>query len=125
MGVFQKREVALDATVLDNGHKRATSHLSALESNSTLTPPAIDPASLENEEPATPVPGNVMAGHKTGGEHPVGHRSGSVVMNATIARDGHVRSLTLVKVSNSDLAAAAVAAVRTWTYTPGSSTEGQ
>jgi len=119
MGVFQKREVAMDATVLDNGQKRATAHLNTLESNSTLTPPPVDPASIEKEEPATPVSGSVMAGHKTGGTNPVGqHRSGSIVMNGTITRDGHVRSLTLVKVSNSDLAAAALAAVRTWTYAP-------
>jgi hypothetical protein len=83
MGVFQQREVELDATVLDNGHKKATSHLSTLESNSTITPPPVDPASVEREEPATPVAGSVMAGHKTGGVDPVGHRTGSVVMNAT------------------------------------------
>jgi Gram-negative bacterial TonB protein C-terminal len=118
MGVFQKREVALDITVLDNGKKKATAHLSTLERNSTLTPPTIDPESFEKEEPATPVPGSVMAGHKASGELPVGHYRGAVVMNATIGRDGHVRSVWLVTVSNSQLALAAVAAVRTWTYTP-------
>jgi TonB family protein len=118
MGVFQKREVALDTTVLDNGRKTATSHVSTLESNSTLTPPAINPESIEKEEPATPVSGSVMAGHKASGELPAGHYRGSVVMNATITRDGHVRSVRLVTVSNSQLALAAIAAVRTWTYKP-------
>jgi Gram-negative bacterial TonB protein C-terminal len=118
MGVFQKREVALDLTVLDNGKKKATAHLSTLESNSTLIPPAIDPESIEKEESATPVSGSVMAGHKVSGELPVVHYRGVVVMNATIGRDGHVRSLRLVTVSNSQLALAAVVAVRSWIYTP-------
>ncbi len=46
------------------------------------------------------------------------HVSGSVIIGATIGRDGRVRALKLISVPDPDLAIAALAAVRQWRYKP-------
>ncbi len=66
----------------------------------------------------------VVAGLKVGGDHPVYPAdakaqgiSGSVVLHAIIGKDGHIESLVVVS-GNELLAAAALDAVKTWTYRP-------
>jgi TonB family protein len=46
------------------------------------------------------------------------HESGTVVLRALIGRDGHVRALRPMSVTNSDFVVSAIAAVRHWTYKP-------
>ena len=44
--------------------------------------------------------------------------TGTVVLHAIIGRDGHIHTLRVVATPDVDLATAALAAVRTWTYRP-------
>lgn len=46
------------------------------------------------------------------------HASGRVVLHLVIGTDGRIHSLALVSTPDPDLAIAAIAAVRTWTYRP-------
>jgi len=43
---------------------------------------------------------------------------GTVILRAIIARDGRVASLHIISTPSPDLAIAAIAAVRRWTYRP-------
>src|SRR6185437_11628475 len=46
------------------------------------------------------------------------HSQGLVVMHAVIGTDGHMRDLQVMSSPDPDLAIAAIAAVRQWTYHP-------
>jgi TonB family protein len=74
---------------------------------------------------AARISSGVMAGNvlsKVQPEYPssarAAHVSGSVVLRAIIGRDGHVHRLQVMSAPDPDLAIAALAAVRKWTYKP-------
>jgi len=71
------------------------------------------------------VSGGLMAGHILNKPTPVYPASarqariqGTVVLEAIIGRDGHIRSLRPISSPNTDLALSAIDAVRQWTYKP-------
>jgi TonB family protein len=71
------------------------------------------------------VSGGTMAGNLISKPDPVfpaaaksRHASGAVILHAVIGTDGHIHSLALVSTPDPDLAIAAIAAVRKWTYRP-------
>lgn len=74
---------------------------------------------------AAKISGGLMAGQiltKTPPTYPVSdrqkHIAGTVVLHAIIGRDGHIRSLRPISSPDTDLALAAIDAVRQWTYRP-------
>lgn len=123
VGVFQGRHVATKIGVKEKEVLTATAHVSSLESKAELTPPPIDQSSLESPAKMARVSSGVMNGlalTQAAPRYPESakqnHIAGSVVMRALIGRDGHVRTLKVVSSKDPDLAIAALAAVRTWTY---------
>jgi TonB family protein len=125
-GSFENRNVATQVNVKELDVLRAVAHVSTLESKASMTIPTVDPASLTLlDKKATGVAGAVMAGHKVGGANPVyppaarsSRISGTVMFAAVIGTDGHIHSFRITSTPDLDLAIAALAAVRTWTYTP-------
>ena len=126
IGTFLGRNVATSVTVNENRVDAATAHVATLESRANLSAPSIDEANLEAPPAKLPLVGSaVMAGMLLSRPNPVypqsakhRHVSGTVILRAIIGRDGHIRSIRLVKVPDADLAIAAVDAVRRWVYKP-------
>jgi TonB family protein len=126
IGIFLERKVATDVTVKESNQVQATARLITLETTASMPLPAIDPMTLTPiDQSATGVAPAVMAGHKLAGSNPIyplaarmHHISGTVTFLAIIGTDGHIHSLRIVSTPDPDLAIAALAAVRTWTYTP-------
>jgi hypothetical protein len=65
------RKVATDINVSENKLQQATAHVGTLESNSSMTPPQIDPTALQTVGPTASVASGVMAGHKLTGDNPI------------------------------------------------------
>jgi TonB family protein len=126
VGTFQNRNVATEVNVKEGNQLTATARVSTLESKASMPIPTIDPTNLTPiDKPATGVAPGVMAGHRLSGGNPVypatarsKRISGTVTFVATIGTDGHIHSLRIASTPDPDLAIAALAAVRTWTYTP-------
>ncbi len=126
IGIFQARNVATDVTVKESNQIQAAARISKLETTASMPLPAIDPTALAPiDKSATGVAPGVMAGHKLAGSNPIypvaarmRHISGTVTFVAIIGTDGRIHSLRIVSAPDPDLAIAALAAVRTWTYTP-------
>ncbi|MBB5344883.1 energy transducer TonB [Tunturibacter empetritectus] len=126
IGAFQNRNVATEINVKESNQVKATARVSTLESNASMVAPTIDPTTLTPvDKSATGVAPGVMAGHKLAGANPTypesarrNRISGTVTFAATIGTDGHIHSLRIVSTPDPDLAISALAAVRTWTYTP-------
>ncbi len=121
---FQNTSLALDNAISYFGHVAITGHTISLESASAsaLDPAAPQPSSSSSFEP---VPSIVLAGRKIKGavpEYPItarqNHLSGSVVLAAVIDKTGHVKDLTPIFSPDAALTQSAMAAVKTWTYTP-------
>jgi TonB family protein len=126
IGHFANRSVASSITINDGGLKLATGQILLLR-----TEPAPEPE-IESTEGLVPlsngrarVAGGVIAGsilNKVTPRYPESakerHVSGMVTMKAIIGRDGHIRNLRVIKCPDTDLAIAALAAVRHWTYKP-------
>ncbi|MDW5267960.1 MULTISPECIES: energy transducer TonB [Acidobacteriaceae] len=125
LGVFQTRTVATAITAKMNDVTVMSSHVEKLD---TASLPDIDfmPATkLEKITNAVRVGSGVIAGQRlssTPPHYPEGararHATGTVVMRALISSDGHIYRLRLVSVPDPELAIAALAAVRQWTYKP-------
>ncbi len=126
IGQFQGVDLAIDTTNSENDVMVAKAHVMELGTfppdDARFAPgPEMRKA---NEKPAL-LSSGVAAGLKTGGQTPLypqrarqAHISGTVTMHAVIGRDGRVHSLRVVGAPDPDLAIAAIAAVRTWTYKP-------
>jgi TonB family protein len=125
VGIFQMRNVATDIRVIENKVDKAAAHVGTLESNSSITPPQIDPTTLVTLGPPAQLAGQIVNGRKVGGANPIypdgaksRHASGAVVIDAVIGTDGHIHSMRLSSVPDPELAISALTAVQTWTYTP-------
>jgi TonB family protein len=125
LGKFQQRQVSTDILISENGLTHASAHLVTLETDPSMTPPQIDPTTLRLIGKTADLAAGVMTGNKISGSVPIypekarqNHVSGSVVIGAVIGTDGHIQSMRLISVPDPDLAISALAAVRTWTYTP-------
>jgi TonB family protein len=126
LGIFRGRSVVVEVTGVSNGVTVMSGHVSQL-AGVPLT--AADFSPTADMQPvtvsATLVASGVISGKALTQAQPVyplsakqNHVSGIVVMHAIIGRDGRIESLHLVSTPDPDLAIAAIAAVRQWTYTP-------
>lgn len=126
VGAFQGRSVAIDLIAVSDGIEVMSAHVTTLaglaspdadftatpdmepvaQNVTVLTSAAVVPLILSRPYPEYPQSAKMR------------HASGKVIMDAIIDRDGRTRSLHVVSASDPDLAIAAIAAVRTWTYKP-------
>jgi TonB family protein len=125
LGVFQARTVATAITAKVNDVTVLSSHVEKLETTSLPDTDFMPATGLEKIPNAIKVGSGVIAGQRlssTPPHYPEGararHATGTVVMRALISRDGHIYRLRLVSVPDPELAIAALAAVRQWTYKP-------
>ncbi len=125
-GKFQNHVVAMDTAVNLNGIVRAKGHVEALTGGPAATLNFEDESEVEVRSlPTAKIGAGLMAGTILSKQQPVYPESarrqriaGSVVMRALIGRDGRIEKLQLTSVPDPDLAIAALAAVRHWTYKP-------
>lgn len=126
VGKFQGKSVATDILIQEVATRTASAKVVTLESrasDATDIDPVVDLAPVI-VNPVL-VASGVIAGsiiEKVPPIYPEGarqrHVSGTVLLHAIIGRDGRVHSLRFLKVPDSELAMAAVAAVRKWRYKP-------
>jgi TonB family protein len=124
-GTFLDHEIATRLDIMDGQKTVAQASVSQLK---TFVPAADEftPAPELKTAPAgVRLAGGVMAGHIIQKVQPIypenarlNRASGTVVLKAVIAADGHVRSLEPISAPDPDLVIAAIAAVRQWTYQP-------
>lgn len=124
---FQGHDVA-NSLVLIQDQKTHIAEV-RIETLETFTPTADSFAPGDSMKSAPPgitrVAGGVIAGEIRKKVQPVypasarfDHVGGTVILAAIIGRDGHIRYLRPISAPNTDLALAAIAAVRQWTYSP-------
>lgn len=126
IGLFQKKNVATSSSLYENGQIVANSRILLLRSGEATPETLLDPSpDLVLVPPASDVPGEKVAMtvlHKKPPVYPqsakLNHISGSVEIKVVIDRNGKVQHLRLLSAPDGDLALAALAAVRTWTYKP-------
>lgn len=125
LGVFQSRTVANAIMAKMNDVTILTSHIEKLEGISPADADFVPTTGLEKVPSTIQISAGVSQGHKLNDSppyYPAGararHATGTVVMRALISTDGHIYRLKLVSVPDPELAMAALAAVRQWTYKP-------
>lgn len=126
IGAFRDRRVAIQLATTFTGKPVAHLHVDQLKGQSTPYPETADTTGLtRNEDEAVQVSGHVLAGSIRGKEPPVyplsarqNHISGSVLLHAIIALDGHIKDLQVIGSPDDSLTESAMNAVRKWTYTP-------
>jgi TonB family protein len=125
-GRFQEHDVPVEFSLAEGlvtvAKAKVTTLAGFVPANDFFLPGALP--SLASVRAAR-ISSGVMAGNilsKVQPEYPssarAGHVSGSVVLRAMIGRDGHVHQLRVMSAPDPDLAIAALAAVRKWTYKP-------
>lgn len=127
IGVFQSRTVATDITAMMNNVTVLSSHVEKLEGMALPDADFLPGTGLKK------IPDIVhVSSEKTRGalwrlsnvdpHYPAGasarHATGTVAMRALIGTDGQIYKLRLLSVPDSDLAIAALTAVRQWTFKP-------
>src|ERR1035438_6630868 len=126
MGLFQGRSVALDVSGITDGIEAISGHITTLEGILVANMDSVPAADMEPiTANATKISAGVIAGKALSQPTPVypvaakqNHVTGTVVLHAIIGVDGHILSLHIISTPDPDLAIAAVAAVRKWTYKP-------
>ena len=125
LGLFQSRNVATAITAKMNDVTVLSSHVEKLEATTVSDADFVPATGLEKVPDTVRVSDGVIKGqrlHSVPPNYPEGarerHATGTVVMRALISSDGHVYQLRLVSVPDPELAMAALAAVRQWTYKP-------
>jgi TonB family protein len=122
MATFRGVELGLDNALAYGGKVAISGHVDRLESFQPN--PSV---ALTSADPAIPsvIPGAVLAGRitkKVSPEYPViarrDHISGTVVLCATISKQGTISGLDVVSSPDSGLTASAIDAVKQWTYQP-------
>jgi len=95
-----------------------------------LAPPSPPVVAFENDPTPLAADGVQLSQRdasllKTGGPGPIyplkskeAHEQGANVLSVIIGRNGHIRSIQIVKAASPDLAASAMQAVQQWTYKP-------
>jgi len=126
LGKFLGRSVPINQTTSFASVNAITAHIEALQTMPLTEGDFVPAPELEkvNPNPVTVSPG-VVAGAKIQGIPPIyperakqNHVSGRVAISARIGRDGRIHSMKLISTPDPDLAIAALAAVRQWTYKP-------
>ena len=126
VGVFQQRQIPVDQVTTMFSVNAMTAHVEDLRSTNFEDTEFARPSDFEkiNDTPAS-VGSGVMAGRLLSQPAPVypedakmRHATGTVLLRARIGRDGQIHLLRIVSAPDPDLAIAAIAAVRQWTYKP-------
>lgn len=123
---FQGQFVAHTTALIQGTKKVAQAKIATLE---TFTPSPDQFATDDSMKPLSPnitrISGGLMAGMIISKAAPIypasarqAHISGTVLLQAIIGRDGHIRALRPISAPDTDLALAAIDAVRQWTYKP-------
>lgn len=126
IGKFQGRHVPIDPSITVGNIKAASGHVDVLSGMEEAEGKFDGIDGLEQAGHALArISGSVIAGNllnKVQPQYPDAakkrHVTGTVLLHAIIGTDGHVHSLRLISVPDPDLAIAAIAAVRQWTYKP-------
>jgi TonB family protein len=126
IGKFLERSVAMDQMTSLGSVNAISAHMEALQTMPLTDGDFIPGPELEKVGSNMPtVSPGVVAGlliSKADVIYPLrarqNHVSGRVAISARIGRDGKIHSMKLMSTPDSDLAIAALAAVRQWTYKP-------
>lgn len=130
VGAFRGTDVALSTTIAYLGHEAVSGKITALQAFTPGDPgtPALQRSPVVAAAPdqsVIRVQGGVIAGHiltKISPEYPSyarrNHIGGTVLLHATITRQGKVRGLFVLASPHPVLSEAAMHAVRDWTYSP-------
>ena len=126
IGVFQKRQVPVDLVTTISSVNAMTAHVEDLRSANFEDTEFAQTSDFEkvDDSPAS-VGSGVMAGRLLSQPAPIyptaakmRHATGTVLLRARIGRDGQIHLLRIASAPDPDLAIAAIAAVRQWTYKP-------
>lgn len=125
LGVFQSRTVATAITAMMNNVTVLSSHIEKLE-GTALTDADFLPGTglkkIQNSIHISPDEARRALLNNVAPEYPAGasarHVTGTVAIHALIGSDGHIYKLRLISVPDPELAIAALAAVRQWTFKP-------
>ncbi len=123
---FQGHDVANSLALIQGQKTRvAEAKVTALEIFSPTADQFAPDDALKSATAVAKVSGKVIAGHITKKATPIypasarqAHIGGTVLLQAIIGRDGHIRYLRPISAPDTDLALAAIDAVRQWTYQP-------
>jgi TonB family protein len=126
IGKFLERDVAIDQSTSFGSVNAITAHIEALRTMPLTEGDFLPTTELEKVDTKAPsISPAVMAGQILNKPNPIyperarhKHISGTVTISARIGRDGRIHSMKLVSTPDPDLAIAALAAVRQWTYKP-------
>jgi TonB family protein len=126
VGRFQEREVAIDQTASLNNSVVSTAHVESLQNlveDAAEYVPSPEMSKVAGQIPR--VSSGVSAGLLATQVKPIypqrardNHAQGTVILSATISREGRVISVRPIQVPDADLAIAAMQAVLVWTYKP-------
>jgi len=119
---FMDKSLALDNAIAYGGQVAIQGHVDTLEAYD----PAQSPVTLTTApSSAISLPSAVVAGHILTHEQPVyppgakmAHIAGTVVLCATISKEGKITFLDVVTSPDQSLSKSAMDAIRNWTYTP-------
>jgi TonB family protein len=122
IGIFRDVMVGTSTMIIYSGRPAISGHIETLE---TYHPPAdVADSAAENDSPVT-LSGKVLTGHAVQQPRPIypesaksAHISGSVLLSATISKDGSVKELSVIASPDKSLSDSALAAVRGWRYKP-------
>jgi TonB family protein len=127
VGKFRDTTISLDLTTSYGANKAISGKIVALKSIAADDDhfKALPEPSASTDAPRTPGSAGVQAGRKIGGTAPAypvlarqNHIMGTVVIVATISKEGRIASPTVIATPDPSIADAAVEAVRTWKYQP-------
>ncbi len=125
LGVFQSRNVAIAITAMRNNVTVLNSHVEKLEGTAPTDADFLPGTGLKKIQNTVHISSEEARGallNDVEPQYPAGasarHATGTVGMRALIGSDGHIYKLRLISVPDPELAIAALAAVRQWTFKP-------
>lgn len=126
IGTFQQKLVSTDVVVRSDDVMAARAKIVTLKTQDVAEADlATDGLERVGDNSPVKVSAGTIAGMALRQPQPLypptakaNHATGTVVLRALIGTDGHIYDLTVVSSPDPDLAIAAVAAVRQWTYKP-------
>jgi TonB family protein len=126
IGTFLGRKVPMDQTTSFASVNAISAHIEALQTMPLTEADFVPAVELEEVDSHThTVSAGVLRGQVLSTPSPIyperakhNHVAGTVIISVRIGHDGRIHSMKLISTPDSDLAIAALAAVRLWTYKP-------